>query len=165
MPAGATYDCIATTTLGSNTASVTFSSIPGTYTDLILISFPKRVTTNDQPVMAYPNGDESNNLASRTLIYGDGSSAASVRSSNTNGIAVGFIGTGEPGTEIAHFMNYANTNVFKTVLTRANRDGLVGAYVNLWRSTSAITSLVLKIPDATSFATGSTFTLYGIAAA
>ena len=67
-------------------------------------------------------------------------------------------------------MNYNNTNVNKTSLVRAGLTG--GSYpgtealINLWRSTSAITSIVLKAGNgAVNFNSDSTFTLYGIKAA
>jgi len=161
-----TYEPIATTTLGSNTASVTFSTIPGTYTDLVLVSFPKRTNQSDAAIFAYPNSDTTGNLASNTAVYGDGTSASSNQRSNSNGVRIGVIGLGEAGTQIAQFMNYANTNVFKTVLSRENRaEEYTFGVVNLWRNTNAITSLLIQVSNASDFATGSTFTLYGIKAA
>jgi hypothetical protein len=161
-----TYEPIATTTLGSNTASVTFSTIPGTYTDLVLVSFPKRTNQSDAAIFAYPNSDTTGNLASNTAVYGDGASASSNRRSNSNGVRIGVIGTGEAGTQIAQFMNYANTNVFKIVLSRENRaEEYVFGVAGLWRNTNAITSLLIEVSNASDFATGSTFTLYGIKSA
>jgi hypothetical protein len=61
-------------------------------------------------------------------------------------------------------MNYANTSTYKTVLTRSNKYDRVGAIVGLWRSTAAINSITLTAYSNT-YAIGSTFTLYGIAAA
>ena len=160
-----TYTPIATNTLSSTASSVTFSSIPGTYKDLVLVSFPKRTTQADAAIYAYPNSDTTGNLASHTGLYGDGTNASSNRRSNSNGVRVGVIGTGEAGTQIAQFMNYANTNVFKTVLSRENRaEEYAFANVSLWRSTTAITSLLIQVSDASNFASGSTFTLYGIGA-
>lgn len=161
-----TYEPIATTTLSSAQSSVTFSSISGSYTDLILISFPKRTTQADAAIYAYPNSDTTGGLASHTGLYGNGTSALSNRRSNSNGVRIGVIGTGQAGTQIAHFMNYANTNVFKTVLSRENRaEEYTFANVSLWRSTTAITSLLIQVSDGSNFDTGSTFTLYGIKAA
>ena len=66
---------------------------------------------------------------------------------------------------IVQFMNYSNTTTNKTVLSRANNAATgTDAIVNLWRSTAAITSIYVYVPSG-NFATGSTFTLYGILAA
>ena len=60
-------------------------------------------------------------------------------------------------------MNYANTTTYKTTLVRHNNvSQTVSAVVNLWRSTSAITSITLSNESATNFDVGATFTLYGI---
>jgi hypothetical protein len=66
-------------------------------------------------------------------------------------------------------MNYSNATTFKTVLSRGNRASAeTAADVNLYRSTSALTRIDLAMGGSfptNNFATGSTFTLYGIAAA
>jgi len=62
-------------------------------------------------------------------------------------------------------MNYANTTTYKTFLVRgANTAGNIDADVGLWRSTAAINSVTVLIGSG-SLSSGSTFTLYGIAAA
>jgi hypothetical protein len=70
---------------------------------------------------------------------------------------------GEWSTNIIQVMNYSNTTTNKTVLARA---GIAGdrtrAIVNLWRSTSAITSILIINNGSVNFVAGSTFTLYGI---
>lgn len=71
------------------------------------------------------------------------------------------------GSSIIQINNYSNSTTYKTAFMRTNTAstyGTVFAIVGLWRSTAAITSITLT-PDAGSFATGSTFSLYGIAAA
>ena len=158
-----TYEPIATTTLGSAAATVTFSSISGSYTDLVLITSTKFTATNSHATFQI-NGDTANNY-SNTFLYGDGTSAASGRASN---ISAGYFGrgvTGEFAIGVTHFQNYSNTTTYKTVLSRGSAATSISiAYVNLWRNTNAITSLVLAAPTDT-FVTGSTFTLYGIKAA
>ena len=158
-----TYTPIATTTLGSATNSVTFNSFSG-YTDIIAVLNIK--STNSDNVLARVNGDTGNNY-SFTRLSGNGSSASSARASNTN--YLNFDGASyqntEFGTWIINFMNYANTTTYKTILSRGNNAALgVDANVNLWRSTSAITSINF-ITTSYNFAVGSTFTLYGIKAA
>ena len=80
MAAGNTYDAIATQTLSSAAASVTFSSIAGTYTDLVLVTSIRKSTTG---VSAYlrANNDSGTNY-STTYLYGSGTSAISTRDTN-----------------------------------------------------------------------------------
>lgn len=160
MAAGSTYTPIATTTLGSAQASVTFSSIAGTYTDLVLISDSILVSGTGAGRIRY-NSDSGNNY-SDTYLYGDGSTAASGRDSNLTSIDYNFIGTSR-STSVCHIQNYSNTTTYKTLVSRGNGGGITIAYVGLWRSTAAITSI--EVIGASNFASGSTFTLYGIAAA
>ena len=170
MAAGATYEPIATTTLGSSTDSVTFSSITSTYTDLILICNIRSGNANQPSLLFELNGNASGSLYSGTMIAGDGSAVGSNRQSSQNyGTIMRNIGLSTSSTVmqpfISHFMNYSNTTTFKTVLSRNNvANAGVGADVTLWRSTSAITSIRVYA-DTNAFASGSTFTLYGIAAA
>jgi hypothetical protein len=161
-----TYEPIATNTLASATNNVTFSSIPSTYTDLVLIMSLKS-TSGVQDCLIQLNSDTGNNYSS-TFLYGTGSSAASTRQSNNPygyGDYVGAIFTTNFNNEIVQFMNYSNTTTNKTFISRANQaSNGVDAIVNLWRSTAAINTIKL-FPSAQNFAIGSTFTLYGIKAA
>jgi len=156
-----TYEPIATTTVsGTSTANVTFSSIVGTYTDLVLVS--NTVRSVGQVIAFQLNGDTAANYSS-TLIYGTGTAAASSSSPNANNGQVDYTGnTSNPSTAIQHFQNYANTTTYKTSLSRLSAaSDFVGCYVNLWRSTAAITSIKYYLTSGY-FVAGSTFTLYGI---
>jgi hypothetical protein len=68
---------------------------------------------------------------------------------------------------IIQIQNYANTTTYKTALVRINAtDFRTYASVVLWRkSPEAINRVNIKMEASGNFATGSTFTLYGIAAA
>ena len=166
MPAGNTYEAIATTTLVSD-GSVSFSSIPQTYTDLVLVFNGKLSsgTTGYNNVTFTFNSDTSS-VYSRTRVQGDGSSAGSIRDANVNRHDIFIPNNGESGfsTSIINIMNYSNTTTFKTALWRDSlvvTGGLVVAWVGLWRSTSAISSI--QFPN--TFKAGSSFSLYGIKAA
>ena len=167
-----TYDPIATQTLVSTAATVTFSSIPATYTDLVLIVNAKDSSFTNRDIIVRFNSDTGSNY-SITYIYGNGSTAASGRYSNNTYCNLGYFttrGTTDGYVGIANIMNYSNTTTNKTMLTRSNAvssdTSLPGteAIANLWRSTAAINSVALTSPTST-FAIGSTFTLYGIKAA
>lgn len=162
MAAGSTYTPITTTTVsGSAVANVTWSSISSAYTDLIIVT-NLLTTSGGNGVGIQFNGDTGSNY-SFTYMYGNGSSAASGRaSSQTNGQ---IDRTAANGAGITHIMNYSNTTTYKTFVSRGNTGGEVFAWVNLWRSTSAINSIKLFCNDGSNFSVGSQLTLYGILAA
>ena len=166
MAAGATYEPIATQTLGSAAASVTFSSISGSYTDLVLVISGSGTIGND--VRLQFNGDTGSNY-SYTTLSGTGSSAVTNRATGEDSFPLTYYGgistTLGATNQIGYIMNYSNSTTYKTVLTRANNASSgVTTNVAMWRSTAAITT-VLVYPPTTNFGTGSTLTLYGIAAA
>jgi hypothetical protein len=165
MAAGPTYEPIATTTLGSTAASYTFTSIPGTYTDLIIITNVKSPTTGNMYMLF--NGDAATNY-SRTVLAGNGSSIISARNTSINKIYCdyyGYFNTTFDNTKIIQIQNYSNTTTNKTCLIRSGAAATgTDAIVGMWRNTNAITSIVLD-SDGANFSAGSTFTLYGIAAA
>jgi hypothetical protein len=156
-----TYTPIATTTLGSAASSVTFSSISGSYTDLVLVA-NYTGSISDQFINIQFNSDSGSNY-SNTNLFGDGSSATSNRNSNATAVRAAFYGSAQSNF-IANLMNYSNTTTNKTVVSRDNTNTFVVSRVNLWRSTSAITSMVLAMSSG-NIASGSTFTLYGVKSA
>ena len=161
MAAGSTYTPIATNTLGSATSTVTFSTISGSYTDLVLVISGSSSGGNADVRLTF-NGASTG--FSDTNLYGSGSAAGTQRRSNNSRIQDILIYSTESNA-IIQIMNYSNSTTYKTVLARYNVTGSeVGATVGLWQSTSAITSITL-VAGTVNFATGSTFTLYGIAAA
>jgi hypothetical protein len=172
MAAGSTYTPIATTTLGSNQTTVTLSSIPSTYTDLRVVIVPAS-SSGTNGIRMRINGDTGTNY-SATYLTGTGSAANSGRTTSSANMSLGnYTGIGLTLGEVnleLDFMNYSNSTTYKTVLIRNNQpSNAVEGNVGLWRSTSAINSLSFNINTFGSstgdFITGSTFTLYGIAAA
>jgi hypothetical protein len=161
-----TYEKIAAQTLGSATATVTFSSIAGTYTDLILVTADIINTTNVLGMYIQFNSDTGSNY-SRTFMEGNGSSASSSRSSNQTSMMLGRSYGGDRTMNIFQIQNYSNTTTNKTALCRYGSPGsssAVGAAVGLWRSTSAITSIVVGLEGGANMSAGCSFTLYGIKA-
>ena len=160
-----TYTPIATQTVtGSSTVSVTFSSIPSTYTDLIIVTQYKSVSNNYLQMRF--NGDTASNY-SRTELTGNGTSATSSRFSNEAYAYVSslYAPTGEWETAISQINNYSNATTYKTMISRVNSPSVgVNATVNLWRSTSAINTVLITAVGS-GYDVGSTFTLYGIKAA
>jgi hypothetical protein len=173
MPAGSTYSTIATTTLSSAEATVTFSSISGIYTDLILViqgRFDSAATIRDLGLRF--NGDSGTNY-SATRVVGDGSSSSSWRETNFDNMRLAVLPAanstaGNVGNAVIQIQNYSNTTTNKTVIGRTNDAlGWTAAIVGLWRNTSAINSIRIAISETQTgnWIAGSTFTLYGIAAA
>jgi hypothetical protein len=157
----ATYEKIATTTLGGSAASTTFNSISGSYTDLVLI-VAGVTTSGTEAVAVQVNGDTGSNY-SRTVLLGNGSAASSSRATSQTSAGLGVIDSATQGNTIYHFMNYSNATTYKTFIARGNvASEQTRVAVGLWRSTSAITSITVLV--GTTFATGCTFTLYGIKA-
>ena len=161
--AGATYEPIATQSGNGSASTITFSSIPATYTDLVLVA--NIFSTANANEVVRINGDSGNNY-SITSLLGNGTSATSTRASNNN--AITFQGNVYSTSTVSafttfHFMNYANTTTYKTVIARSGQSNLgTEAHVNLWRSTAAISSIVIS---GATFTTDAKFTLYGIRSA
>ncbi len=162
MPA--TYEPIATTTLGSATATISFTSISASYTDIRVVLVGSHETTATTLRMQV-NSDTGTNY-SYTELIGDGATASSSRGTSSSRINCGnanFNNT-QPSLITVDWFSYAgSTN--KTCLVTASQDrngsGSVLRTVGLWRSTSAITSVQL-FPATGNFAAGTTATLYGI---
>ena len=154
-----TYTPIATQTLGSAAASVTFSNIPQGYTDLVIV-YAGISSTDDQNYFRFNNDTGSN--YSRTFMAGNGSAAFSNRSTNDT-LLYGPFSLSTPVTNIAHIMNYSNSTTNKTTLIRSgNATNSTIATVGLWRSTAPITSVLIATNSGT-FNAGSIFSIYGIA--
>lgn len=162
MPA--TYEPIATTTLGSATKSITFSSIPATYTDLRVVLVGTIQTAADFYEVTF-NGTTSG--YSWTHLSGDGSADASGRiTSNTKWVPnLPLAGsTTIPMLSTVDIFSYAGST-FKTGLMETSADlngsGRVIRSVGLWQNTAAITSIKLEV-QSYNWNTGTTATLYGI---
>jgi hypothetical protein len=161
------FDSIATVTVGSGgQSSITFSSIPLTYTHLQIRFIAKTTTANinsDTTVIKL-NG---NTITKNHYLYANGSSASA---------GLGGLGdvnntpranyTSVFGPEIVDILDYANTNKYKTIRSLggydANGVGEIALYSNLYATdTNAITSVTLTA-SANNFAQYSSFALYGI---
>lgn len=157
-------------TVGSGGAStVTFSSIPQTYTDLV-VKYSARSTAIYAAVDVYINfNDVALGPQYRgNLVYGTGTSAGAA--SSTSSTWAGFISAG--GSTASTFGNneitipsYASSTYKSVMVDGVSENNATEAYQeivsNSWLNTSAINSLTLT-PAYNSFAQHSTFTLYGV---
>jgi hypothetical protein len=160
-----TYTALANITLGSSASSVSFSSIPATYRDLVLVAVTT-VTNSSGDLQVRINNDTGSNY-STVQMGGQGSGSGFSATYTFAGILpsnnVGESTTIPTNFQLA-FMDYSATNKHKTVLTRTNNAGLgTQAQANRWANTNAITSIQCAVRTAGQFSSGSTFALYGIA--
>jgi hypothetical protein len=159
---------IASVTVGAGgTTTVTFSSIPQTFTHLQIrgILFSATAGAN---FAAQFNGDTGANYKGHYL-YGSGSAATSGVSSNTSGISVGYVSTANASygdAFIFDILDYTNTNKYKTCRDLDGRDangaGHIELFSGVWLNTAAITSITIASTGAPTAAQYSTFQLYGI---
>jgi hypothetical protein len=164
-----TYEKIATTTLSSAAASIDFSSIPSTYTDLIISFVVNTTSTSATAVRMYYNLSTTA-VYSYTKLIGDGS-AASSQSSTSQALIVlannATTSTTVPTFYQVNIFNYAGST-YKTALSVASADkngtGATESTVSLWSNTTAINAIRLNVSGNT-FGIGSTATLYGVKSA
>jgi hypothetical protein len=170
MPA--TYEPISTTTLGSNAANITFSSISPAYTDLRVVLLVKGDSSTNADLLVQFNSDTASNY-STTSLYGNGSTVTTFKQNSQVFITACTIlfpnlGRGDYrgfGTiDIFSYSGSTNKTLLGTSSNDQNGAGFVSRQVGLWRSTSAINSMKLY-PASGTFATGDIATLYGIKAA
>ena len=169
--AAGAFESIATITASGGETSLGFTSIPGTYTSLQVrgIARDTDAGTGWNYGGMRVNNDTGSTYANHYL-RGTGTAAqAAGFATTTTGNGILAIGNGATagifGAAIFDFHDYASTSRYKTIRGfiggDSNGAGLIYLISNLWRSTSAITSIQI-LPGATAFAAGSTFALYGI---
>ena len=168
MAAAQTYEPIATTTLGSAAASITFSSISSAYTDLRIVIIG---TGNSASIAQLRfNGVSTGSTYSSTYMYGNGTSAlTSSRTARSGGIDFfeGSVSTTIPTFSTIDIFSYTGST-YKTCLITGSLDqngsGKTERITGLWSSTAAITTVAL-VGNGMNWAAGTRATLYGIKAA
>lgn len=163
------YTALATITLGSNTSSVTFSSIPNTFKDLVLVA-RMNATTNTLQGMRF-NSDSGNNYNNNVMVastvVGGGAGF------NVNAAYLMQNTTPNGGSIQSHvtIFDYAQTDKHKHTLiryfqTNVDNSGVnyVGLTTHRWASTNALTTITIIDPfyAGNVLAAGSTYSLYGI---
>jgi hypothetical protein len=169
--AASSYESIATVTVGSGgSATVSFTSIPSTYTHLQIRAFCKctAADSNVQSIFGQFNSDTGSNYA-RHFINGSGSAAAAngfaSQTSVFFGTNINANATSVFAANVIDILDYANTNKYKTTRSFSGADnngaGFVQFMSGLWMNTAAITSITI-LPNSDNFAQYSSFALYGI---
>lgn len=166
------YESIATQTVGSGGASsITFSSIPSTYTHLQLRAFVRTTRTGGPDILGVRyNSDSGNNYADH-LLYGDGSSAqvdkdTTYPQQNVHRISSDADTTGIFSGFVIDILDYTNTNKYTTLRSLggydANGSGRIVSNSGLWMNTNAVSSIYLFSVYSENFKQYSRFSLYGI---
>lgn len=166
------YESIATNTLTSAQSSITFSSIPATFTHLQIRAIARSTTTGSDAWVYYElNGDTTASNYGNHNLFGNGTTATGSYNSGGDGNLMGRAMGSASGADnvfapnIMDILDYANTSKYKVLRNFNGQDNngsrnLVGISSNLWRNTAAITSITLL--TANNFAQYSSFALYGI---
>ncbi len=168
-----TYTLSSSNVLTTAAARVTCSSIPATYTDLVLkVSVRSDRAAGFDNIQIRINSDAASNY-SRTLLSGDGSSASSSRGSSESrwefAVVNGDTSTSNTfGNGEYYIPNYTSTSNRPASYFGVNEDNNATAYMRanayLYRGSAAISDLNLSPQNGTNWLTGSSFYLYGISA-
>jgi hypothetical protein len=165
----ATYTLISSVTVGSNTSTITFSSIPATYTDLKLVTSLRANNANGSQGWYDAKVEFNGNTSSYTLraLYGNGSSALSFSDTVIyDDLASSATTANTFSNSEIYIPNYLSAN-YKSVsvdsVTENNAtSSKTGLYAGLWSNTAAITSITLTGLNSSLFVQYSTAYLYGI---
>lgn len=158
------YTPLAEITLANNDSEILFANIPNIYRDLMLV-LNVRDANAGSFLLGRFNSDSGANY-SRVVMRGDGSSPTSFAQGGLTSLDIGGMQSTGWSSLIFHIMDYSATNKPKTVLARFNSPtesihSPVAAGAYLWASNSVI-STILLYPLSSSWATGSTLSLYGV---
>lgn len=164
-----TYTLISSNVLASTATSVTFSSIPSTYTDLVLRTSTRTNTaTGTGSMFITCNGTSAN--YSQTLIAGNGSTASSSRLGTQAQFDVLTEGTSYTASTFTNDELYVPSYLasqnkpisFYNVIENNATAAAIRAYALLWQNTATITSITIADATGGQFVANSSFYLYGI---
>lgn len=156
---------LANLTLGSTTASVTFSGFASTYRDLYIVSNAGNSASNTFFWVQFNSDTAANYNAQGLNAQGSAGAFAAVAFSQTsisNASGNSEINVSSTGALQLDILDYSQTNKWKNCIARINSpNNAATTWGGTWKSTAAITSIKL-FPSAGSFSSGSTFALYGV---
>ena len=163
------YESIATVTASGGESSLTFSSIPSTYTHLQIRYIARnQAASGDDPLDLQFNGDYTNSNYKTHRLHGDGSSASADAYSYPIGSTAN--GNGNANTYytggVIDILDYANTNKNKTIRSLSGWDGNGSGQIylisELWLNTAAINTIKISLFSSGTLGQYSTFALYGV---
>lgn len=165
------WTVIAHTELGSAAATISFTSIPATYTDLFIAVSSRSAGSDPEDLYLQFNGDTGANYSFRRL-YGSGSSVASdAVASNATAGRVGRVNSGNytgstfssTGIYIPNYLSSVAKSISSDTVEENNAtQAFQMIFATIWSGTSAITSVDLKVFSGVNFAQYSSATLFGI---
>lgn len=166
----ATYTLISSNVLSSSAASVTFSAIPSTYTDLVVRWSARSDAADVNDYFSLRVNGITTSVYSLTNLTGDGSTAGSTNLSSTSARAYGCAGGnatantfGSGELYIPSYTASQNKPLGGYGANETNASSVfMGAVANLYRQTTAISSITLTILVGSNIVSGSSFYLYGI---
>lgn len=161
-----TYELIDKKETTGNVSSVVFTTIPSTYTDLVVKCYYKYQSGSGLFVAAQYNSDGGGNYAME-YFYATGSANAASSSSTDSYARLGNGSSTHFSQCEFQISRYANTSINKVSIGKCNAPGFYTiTYCSTWRNTNAINRIELfPDPAGVGFTSGCTFTLYGIKAA
>lgn len=159
----ATYTALATITLSSSASSVTFSSIPSTYRDLVLVANATGASVEGYSTLRL-NADSGSNYSYVRMIGQSSGASSQAYSSETSFSRSFYVKTSLPAMTTIQINDASATDKHKSLLWRQDYSlDTAEATAGRWASTSAVTSIALTRVSGT-FNSGSTFSLFGIEA-
>jgi hypothetical protein len=157
-----TYAQIATYTFPSAAASYTFTSIPDTYTDLILVGDCLSTNGGGVGLSIQFNSDTGNNYL-QVGYYSSGSGSANNSFNSGDKIYVAIVDNTERSGFKTDILNYSSTATFKNTLSHGGQNNYLSGYVGMWKnSTDKINSIKVLCDGGSTIKTDSKFSLYGI---
>jgi len=162
-----TYTQLSTKTLTAAAASVVFSSIPATYTDLVLEMWARSNTGTPYGNM-YINGDTTSTGCQVTLFANSANASGGTASNDSSSLVYigqnSYMDATNPVRTQINIFNYSRTSMHKNIFVRMGNVAEIEIQSATWRSTAAINQLDVR-PSGNSWGIGSVFSLYGIKAA
>jgi hypothetical protein len=165
-----TYILIASNVLGSTTASITFSSIPATYTDVLVLGSVRTDGATVLDALFTRLNGISTSIYSRVTLQADGASASAADLSGFSSF-VGMAANGATSlantfTPIELYLNsYLSSNTKQLSSVSMQENNITTAYMRInagyFNDTSAINSITI-FPNGANFVANSSFYLYGI---
>ena len=162
-----THKLIAKNVLGADTATVSFGSIPATYTDLLLVMHVRSVRSGQRRDALNIGLNSSTADFTGRRLRGSGSAASSATTTRFVGEVPAATATADTFSSIEVYIpNYAGSTNKSFSVTSVQEDNQAEAYIDavagLWSQTSAITDIAIDSANSVDIKSGSSFFLYGI---
>ena len=161
-----TYDLIGSTTLGTAATNISFTSIPNSYKDLIVIFDTTKATAGADSLNFRLNNDSSS-IYNGVIMEANGSlTNARLYSNSGDGVMnwnYSIVNSTTRGLAILQLMDYSATDKHKTILARSGSSSTaIAAAAVRYATTSAISSIQFFTGGGSTLAIGTSIYIYGI---